>query len=374
MKIFVKILTAICLAVALFSNCAVAAGENVAQKSASGKPKKQVLPLAQKLPPLPPKPKPKPVPPNRVLVRVNGIDITRAKLDRHVDFMVVLLKNKNPKVTPEKVKSFKARNLKRFSNELLLKTMLTTCLAESNVIVSAEMRQNIERDFAKNYGKKKQSYAQIRDVVEHAGFSRELEESLAFESRFKTFVTTIYSNRYYVTDAQVKKYRERVENFNKVAMATNEVNRALAQKALARVNSGENFAKLADELSQDPEKQPGGLVGQCDEHDFEDAKQVWMAVSSLKVGGVTGVIDLEDGFAIYRVNARKSAEESESGAEALELSRIFFRRAFMFPAQSDEDFRADIEKELRATLFNDIVKAFRAQSKVEYPEGITKTY
>ena len=355
---------------AFLSSWAVAAGVNVDQQVHA---QKKLPPLARKLPPLPPKAKPKPVPLNRILARVNGVDITREKLDRHVDFMATLLKNKNPKITPEKLKVFKAKNLRRLSNELLVKTMLMTCLAESNLVVSAEMRQGIERDFAMNYGKR-QSFKQIRDVVATAGFSKELEENLAFECRFKTFITTVYSNRYYVTDEQVKKYRERVEKFNKAAIATNELNRALAQNVLERAKNGENFAKLANAFSQDPDKRPGGLIGQCDEHDFEDARQVWMALLPLKVGGFTDVIDLEDGFAIYRVDARKSAEESESGDEALVLSRIFFRRAYIFPPQSDEEFRTDIEKELRDALFKDIVKSFRAQSKVEHPEGVTETY
>ena len=372
MKVSLKVWSAIFFVVAFFSQWVVAAETNGVQKATNAK--KQILPLAQRLPPLPPKIKPKPVPPNRILVRVNGVDITRAKLDSYVNFMAVLLKNKSPKVTPEKLKAFKTRNLTRFSNDLLVKTMLASCLDKSNIVVSATMRQSVENDFAKNYGRKNQNFAQIKAVVKQAGALRELDENLAFESRFKTFVTTVYSNRYYVTDAQVKEYRERVEHFNKVAAATNELNQALAQKALVRVKNGEEFAKLADELSQDPDKRPGGLVGECDEHDFEDAKQVWMAVSSLKAGGTTGVIDLEDGFAIYRVDARKSAEESESGMEAILLSRIFFRRAFTFPAQSDKEFREDIEKELRAKLFDDIVKAFRAQSSIEHPEGITEAY
>ena len=358
-------------AMALVSSVASAVGTNAVSNAASAK---KPLPLAQKLPPLPPKPKPKPVPPSRILARVNGVDITRAKLDRHVEFMVALLKNKNPKVTPERIKAFRAKNLKRFSDELLLKTLLSTCLAKSNVVVSAEMRQSVENDFARNYGAKKQGYAQLKDVVARAGYLKDLESDLDLECRIKTFVTTVHSNRYYVTDADVLKYRKRVEEFNKIAQATNVLNRALAEKALVRAKKGEDFAKLADALSQDPDKQPGGLVGQCDEHDFEDAKHVWRAVSSLKAGGITDVLDLEDGFAIYRVDARKGAEETETGADALVLSRIFFRRAYTFPEQSDADFRADIEKEVRETLFNDVVKAFRAQSKIEHPEGVTETY
>ena len=371
-KQYIEIVSAAILLCGCIANSAFATETNAVQKAA--KPAKNVLPLAQRLPPLPPKPKPKPVPPNRILARVNGVDITRAKLDRHIDFMVALLKNKNPKVDAKRIKAFKSKNLKRFSNELLLRTLLSTSLAHSNIVVSAEMRRDVEQGFMRNYGTKKQTFAQLGQVLATAGFSKDLEENLAFEGMFKTFVTTVYSNRYYVSDAVVKKYRDRVDNFNKVAIATNELNRALARTALERAKKGENFAKLADELSQDPDKRPGGFVGQCDENDFADAKHVWMALSPLKSGGITDVIDLEDGFAIYRVDSRKAAEESESGFESLALSRIFFRRAYTFPAQSDAAFREDVEKELRDALFKEIVKKFRALSKIEHPEGVTQTY
>ena len=336
--------------------------------------KKAVLPLAQKLPPLPAKAKPKPVPPTRILARVNGVDITRAKLDRQVDLMAVLLKNKNPKITPQKLDLFKKKNLKRFSNDLVRRVLFSTCLEPSNIVVSAEMRQSVERDFARLYGAKKQSFEQLRGVVEKSGYLKELEDNLALEARIKTFITTVHSNRYYVTDADVRKYRKDVEDFNAMASATNALNRAMAVKAAERAKKGENFAKLADELSQDPDKKPGGLVGQCDEHDFEDEAHVWAVISSLKAGDVTDVIDLEDGFAVFRVDKRLSAEETETGDEALLLSRIFFRRAFTFPSQSDEEFRADIEKELREALFKEIVTAFRDQSKIEHPEGVVESY
>ena len=336
--------------------------------------KRSLPPLAQKLPPLPPKANPEPVPPSRILARVNGVDITRATLDRQVELMAVLLKNKNPKITPQRLDLFKKKNLKRISNDMVRRIMLSTCLEPSNIVVSAEMRKSVEQDFAQNYGAKKQSFEKLRGVVEGAGYLKEFEDNLRLEALIKTFVTTVYSNRYYVSDTDILKYRKDVEDFNVMANATNAFNRAMAAKVAERARKGEDFARLADEFSQDPGKNPGGLIGQCDEHDFEDAKHVWLAVASLKTGGVTDVIDLEDGYAVFHVNKRLSAEETETGEEALLLSRIFFRRAFTFPPQSDEDFRADIEKELRQALFKDIIVAFRRQSKIEYPEGVVENY
>ena len=140
--------------------------------------KRSLPPLAQKLPPLPPKANPEPVPPSRILARVNGVDITRATLDRQVELMAVLLKNKNPKITPQRLDLFKKKNLKRISNDMVRRIMLSTCLEPSNIVVSAEMRKSVEQDFAQNYGAKKQSFEKLRGVVEGAGYLKEFEDNL----------------------------------------------------------------------------------------------------------------------------------------------------------------------------------------------------
>lgn len=331
-------------------------------------------PLAVKLPPAPPKPKPVEHSPDEVIVRVNGSEITWGNLNRYVDMMAALLKNKSPKISADKIAKFKKKNFKRFSDELFCKTVLVTGLADSNVVISASVKDATEREFLKNYGARRQSMAQLREAIGKAGFLAELEKALADEILVKSFITGTYSNEYYVSDERIAEIKADVAAYNERAAATNDFNRALADKIAKRAAEGEDFAALADEYSQDEEKQPGGLVGECDESDFEDEKGLWTKLSMLKPGDTTGVIEFEDGYAIYSVGERLSAEKSNTGDEALVVSRIFFRKAFLFPPQSDDEFRADVETEVRDKLFKNVLGKFLKQGTVERPNGTFDSY
>lgn len=343
---------------------------SVASKSQT---KKAILPLAEKLPPLPVRPKVHHSP-TQIVVRVNGSNITYGAIEKYVNFMAFLLKNRSPKISDQKLKDFKNKNFKRFSDDLFLKTLISTNLSSSNITVSAESRSFVEKSFLRNYGGKKQTVQQLRNCAEKSGYGDELEKILSFESTMMTFLTTVHSNRYYVTDAEVKKHKANVLNYNKRASATNDLHRALANSIYQRSIAGEDFKKLQIRYSQDPKDSPDRKEINCDEHDFEDNKHVWQVIKNLKADQVSPVIELEDGFAIYKLIRRIKGTESNSGEDASVVSRIFFRKAFLFEEQSDEDFRQDVERELREALMRDIVLTFRKQSVVERPNGQIEVY
>ena len=158
--------------------------------------------------------------------------------------------------------------------------------------------------------------------------------------------------------------------YNKRATATNEVTVALAKSLLERIKKGEDFSKLADAYSYSVEddKKPGGDLGECDESDFSDEPYIWRILAKMKDGDVTDIIETDEGYAIYKVRQHKSAEQSLTGDAALVVSRIFLRRAYIFPDQTNEELWFDVEKETRTKLFTDIYKKFRAQSNVVYPK------
>lgn len=306
---------------------------------------------------------------NAVIVRVNGVDITRRMVDRQVDMMVTLLGNRRRSLSPQAAARFKTNNLKPISDELFRRMIISTVLASSNVVASAEARAEIELECVKNLGKKGQTFGNLRSSMVKAGFGKEFDFNVDVDARLKTFVTTVRSNEYYVSEEKLAKVKSDVAEYNARAAATNKVMLAHAQSVLRRARSGEDFGKLADEFSQDPEKEKGGALGDCDESDFSDDKHVWRAISELPAGSVSDVMDTEDGYAIFKVVRRNTAEESETGDASLTLARIFFRRAYLFPPQSDADLRADVEQELRAKLLTNVYKAFREQSEIIYPNG-----
>lgn len=355
------------------------AGQSTATPSPDGAKSKtmkreDMLPLMKKLPPLPPRKPKKQLAPDAVVVRVNGFDITMDMIDRHTELMATLVKNRSKKIDPEKLKAFRTKNRKRFSDELFIRVLLDTCLAPSNIVVSASMKAKVENDFVRHYGNKGQTLEMIKAVVEKAGCLKDLEAQLALEAKFKTFLTTTCSNRYYVTDAQVEACKKDVQAYNERAAATNEFNLVAAKKMAETVKGGKvDFAKLADLHSQDPEKTPGGCLGEVEESDFADEPHIWRTISRLKPGEVTDALETETGYAIYKVLSVKNPEESTSGTLSFELARIFYRKAFVFPKQTDEEFRSDVENELREKLNRDLIRAFRKQSKIEHPNGVVET-
>lgn len=309
--------------------------------------------------------------PDQILVRINGVDITRGQLDRHVDMMVELLKNKRKTFTPQDIARFKRKNLKPLSDELFMRTVISTCLASSNITASAEARAEVERESARTFGKRGQKFADVKAYIEKAGFGEEFERGIDFDARLRTFEMTVRSNEYYVTEAYLDKVKASLAAYNERAEATNRLTRAKATAVLERARKGEDFAKLADEFNEEAEedRKPGGEMGDCDESDFPTDVHVWRKLARMKAGEITDVLETEEGYEIFKVLRRNSAEESQTGGESLALAHIFFRRAMTFPPQSDEELREDVEQEVREKLPAKIFKEFRAQSEISYPNG-----
>ena len=316
----------------------------------------------------------KPSPKDFVLVRVNGVDITRSQLDRHVDMMVALLKNRRKNTPPDVIAKFRRKNRKPLSDEIYQRTVIRTCLAASNVTITAQAKAAVERECLRNFGKRKQSMDELKAYVAKAGFAKEFNANIDFDVRLRSFLTTVYSNEYYVSQADLEKVKANLAAFNKRADATNALVKVRAAAILKRARAGEDFGKLADAHTEDPdlEKKNGGAMGDCDESDFPDEKHVWRTLSELPVGGISDLMQLEDGYAIFKVIKRNTVAESETGDASLTLARIFFRRAYKFPDQTDDELRVDVEREKRNELMSKVYKAFRAQSKVSYPNGQIK--
>lgn len=124
--------------------------------------------------------------------------------------------------------------------------------------------------------------------------------------------------------------------------------KARAASALKRIKGGEDFAKVAAEVSDDTESRPrGGMVGWRN----EDSPGLWETASKeagkLKEGETSGVIEDKEGLSIVRVVGRRAgdltleqaqheiAEEMAREAEALKLARTT-AEAYLKRAQAGE--------------------------------------
>lgn len=308
--------------------------------------------------------------PTNVLVRVNGVDITYGQLERHINMMVALLQNKRKQpLSSDMVAKFKKKNRKPLSDEIYQRAVFSTCLANSNITVTAQVKAQVERECQRNFGKRKQTLDELKAYMVKSGFGKEFAANLDFDIRLRGFLTTVYSNEYFVSQADLDKARMNIAVYNKRAAATNDIISAYASGILKRAKNGEDFAKLADTYSQDTGKNKGGSLGDCDESDFADEKHIWRILSGLPAGAVSDLLETEDGYTIFKVLRCNTAAQSETGDASLTLARIFFRRAYLIPDQTDDELRVDLEQEKRRKLMAEVYRRFRAQSKVSYPNG-----
>jgi peptidyl-prolyl cis-trans isomerase SurA len=81
--------------------------------------------------------------------------------------------------------------------------------------------------------------------------------------------------------------------------------KAKADRAHARITSGEDFTKVAAELSDAPSKANGGLVGPVDVADLAPALQ--KTLEGLQVGQVAPVLRTTRGFQLIRLESRSDA-------------------------------------------------------------------
>ena len=84
---------------------------------------------------------------------------------------------------------------------------------------------------------------------------------------------------------------------------------------------------------------------------------------------MSDLLETEDGYSIFKVLRRNTAEQSETGDASVTLARIFFRRAYLIPDQPDDELRGELEQEKRRKLMAEVYRRFRAQSGVSYPNG-----
>lgn len=116
--------------------------------------------------------------------------------------------------------------------------------------------------------------------------------------------------------------------------------RKRAEAALARARAGEDFAKLAEELSEDPgSKKKGGDVGYAARSGDATAKEFEDAAFALKLGEVSGLVRSEFGFHVIKLE-----EKQDSYVRSYESAREFIRLQLL------KDKREERQQQLLAEL------------------------
>ncbi|MBX7259342.1 MAG: SurA N-terminal domain-containing protein [Candidatus Hydrogenedentes bacterium] len=109
----------------------------------------------------------------------------------------------------------------------------------------------------------------------------------------------------------------------------------LADQLVKRARDGEDFAKLATQFSEGPDRDRGGDAGWIT--DMLTTPQHRKGLFALKVGDVSDVVEAPGGYAIYKVMEERTSEVA--GQRDIRVSEILLR-----PQMSDEERKAQEAK------------------------------
>ena len=216
--------------------------------------------------------------------------------------------------------------------------------------------------FYTNFTVKSEGPAQVRALLtaaEQKVIERTVNSQLELEAYVRQNCTNLTVTEFMITNALGK-----VRRWNDMIDATNAYAEATAKKISKLLEAGEDFGKLADRYSSDPEKKPGGLV---DDHAavwFSDGKSSYLDdFDKMKPGEVSSWLPSVEGKLIV-----KALGPDEKTKMPL-YQRIVLQKGEKYP----EYTRAEIVRmgtdELLAKAYSEVLKAAAEAVSVEYPHG-----
>jgi len=167
-----------------------------------------------------------------------------------------------------------------------------------------------------------------------------------------------------VTDSEIQAYYE--QNKNDFQHPRKIVARHIlcltendAEDALQRIKHGEDFKKVAREMSKDPTAERGGLIGEVTRGDLADLPEFEEELFRLRPGQVSGVVKTKLGYHIIRNDSEVRMRGQSLDDAAPHIRRILEKQKF--------DAWVDKQKKDQKVWIND--KALAALPIPQVPAG-----
>jgi len=309
--------------------------------------------------------------PDDVVVAVNGVTLTKRDVDLKLNRYRWFLARHRGMEEQQRTALYRHYG-KMLVNEFVNTAVLVWASREAGGVDEATLRHEVETSVEKTL---KQNNLQ-RDYYEAhvpggiAATAKSLEESYWVHVYLTNNIVvdpsidaTLYTNIVKQIDAE-----------NAVIAESNRVLRAKIEKALVRVTEGkEDFGKVADEVSEDIllERDGTGFYGEFNEDTIQDEK-LRKALFALSAGEISGILDEDDGWSIYKVLDYKP--EKFNGKEKVEDAQITLARIFVAKEELIEPvFSADPVADLKNSDFKKktdmLVGELRQKAKIVYPHG-----
>ena len=312
---------------------------------------------------------------NDVILRVNGHDFTKA------DFLVaVSMQDKIRRMCagdPLTGENKPAEEYSRWARPRTLSEILRHALvrqyAEKNNITAT--KEELDVYVSKLLAKLRRKGRTLQSVAEEFGkdegrlFISYVEDDVLAQPLRNHFDTEHTLN---ITDEDVIAVSNRIVRYQANAAASNAVERAALEAALAEIKAGGDFAAIAKKYSETPED--GELWGEFLFEEMTDEESLAEWVAGAYKNDVSGILLLDDGMSVVKVVDRHPedvpfSQQYEERRDIWKLARITRK----YYETTEDRTRPEIVRMLtdfrNKKLQKKVGKVIMEQAVIEWPHG-----
>lgn len=295
-----------------------------------------------------------------VLARVNGQPVTRAEVEKRIDTFA------GPQlamVPPEQRDQVKQQLRGRVLDEMVVQELLSQAADKKQIPVTDEEVESSVREITSSLppGKTVADYLQMLGLDEPS-FKRELAHEIKIEKLIDSEVAAAAPPseedvaRFYAENLDKFQVPERVHARHVLVAAVpgedadaRAAKRAKAEEAHDKLvaSKGEDFAKVAAEVSDCPSKERGGDLGEFGRGEMAESFE--KAAFSQAVGEVGPVVETEFGYHVIQVQDR-------APARTIELT------------EAKEAIVQQLTGEQRRVAINGYIDGLRTAATIAYPD------
>lgn len=312
--------------------------------------------------------------PRDVILRVNGIDLTKAEFECRRRIIEKVYKIKHGLGAEDMTKELRqhlSASEVSIPHKMLAAELMRQGAMKAGVVASRADVRKAYADFGRVIGKGKWDEASIlkRFGVADGGFLAQMITNEAVTAAFRRQSST--NDLESVSAEELTRYQKKIEKFNQKAERENAKSRARAMKVREEILSGAiSFPEAAAKKAQvSPEH--GKEWGTFRLSEFDEGSEIRKWLSAAKSGDISYPIDLDDGLSLIGVVSVTPAElppelPKEDDYALVKCTFYAFQHA---EAMTSEEAREYLLKEKIEVAHRELGQRLYNEAVIEMPNG-----
>lgn len=307
------------------------------------------------------------LPPEAVLVSVNGKTFTKADMEKRIDLHTTILQMR--KVAAERVKFARNRMLASGIGQFIGTTLVGEYGRASNSSITDEDRRPVREKMARSI-RQRDTYDRFLNrfsAGERQLIGREIDEQVLLNRGRELLIG---ENLVPVTDKDIKRKHNELEEYNRKAVARTAEIYALATNTWRRIQGGETFEKVAERFRDDDHVTVDETTCGFKVSDYADDPCFVKYLKSTPVGCLTPPFEGDNGLMVFRMESiDPPSPETGMQEPVYNIYRVFFDLPETWDESDDGIIRAKLEKIARQTAFRTGYEKLVKGAEILYPSG-----